>query len=74
MGGLFFAEQAPRNYLDWANSDYATYNALAGRLNELGILCEPDSREPWLVSAAHDDGCLEETLTKFETALNDTLG
>jgi glutamate-1-semialdehyde 2,1-aminomutase len=74
MGGLFFAEQAPRNYLDWANSDYATYNALAGRLNELGILCEPDSREPWFVSAAHDDGCLEETLTKFETALNDTLG
>jgi glutamate-1-semialdehyde 2,1-aminomutase len=73
MGGLFFTETVPRNYREWATTDYALYNSLAGELIELGILCEPDSREPWFVSAAHDDACLAETLEKFETALSTVL-
>ncbi len=73
MGGLFFSETPPRNYRDWANADYALYNNMAARLNDLGILCEPDSREPWFVSAAHDDVCLGETLEKFEIALDEAL-
>jgi glutamate-1-semialdehyde 2,1-aminomutase len=40
----------------------------------MGIFCEPDSREPWFLSAAHDDACLRETLEKFEIALDETLG
>ncbi len=73
MAGLFFAEEVPRNYRDWLRSDYALYDALAANLHEEGILCEPDSREPWFISSAHDDACLEETLAKFETALDATL-
>jgi glutamate-1-semialdehyde 2,1-aminomutase len=73
MGGLFFTETVPRNYREWATTDYALYNSLAAELIELGILCEPDSREPWFVSAAHDDACLAETLEKFETALTTVL-
>jgi glutamate-1-semialdehyde 2,1-aminomutase len=73
MGGLFFSEAAPRNYRDWANTDYALYNEMASRLNDLGILCEPDSREPWFLSSAHDDVCLAETLEKFEVALDEAL-
>jgi glutamate-1-semialdehyde 2,1-aminomutase len=73
MGGLFFAESAPKSYRDWADSDYTFYNDLAGRLNDLGILCEPDSREPWFICASHDDACLAETLEKFETALDGAL-
>jgi glutamate-1-semialdehyde 2,1-aminomutase len=73
MAGLFFTETVPRNYREWATTDYALYNSLAGELIELGILCEPDSREPWFVSAAHDDACLGETLEKFETALSTVL-
>ena len=73
MGGLFFAESLPRNYREWATTDYEFYNSLALELNELGILCEPDSREPWFISAAHDDACLAETLEKFEVALNTVL-
>jgi glutamate-1-semialdehyde 2,1-aminomutase len=73
MPGLFFTEDAPRNFRDWRASDYELYNGIAARLNELGILCEPDSREPWFISAAHDDACLSETLDKFEIALGDTL-
>ncbi len=66
MGGLFFSEQAPTNYRDWKRSDYTFYDTLAQHLIEGGVLCEPDSREPWFISAAHDDGCLEHTLHVFE--------
>ena len=69
MAGLFFTESVPRNYREWATTNYDLYNSLALELNELGILCEPDSREPWFLCAAHDDACLAETLEKFETAL-----
>ncbi|MCH7706893.1 MAG: aminotransferase class III-fold pyridoxal phosphate-dependent enzyme [Myxococcales bacterium] len=74
MAGLFFTESVPHNYREWAATDYELYNSLALELNELGILCEPDSREPWFVSAAHDDACLAETLEKFEIALSTVLG
>ncbi|TFG95177.1 MAG: aminotransferase class III-fold pyridoxal phosphate-dependent enzyme, partial [Myxococcales bacterium] len=69
MGGLFFLDEVPTNYRDWADSDYTLYNELALELNDMGILCEPDSREPWFISAAHDESCMTETLEKFETAL-----
>jgi glutamate-1-semialdehyde 2,1-aminomutase len=73
MGGLIFAESPPRNYREWALSDYTFYDALAPRLHDRGILCEPDSREPWMVSAAHDDECLARTLEAFEGAVEETL-
>jgi glutamate-1-semialdehyde 2,1-aminomutase len=37
------------------------------------VLCEPDSREPWFVSAAHDAACLKDTLEAFEAAVDATL-
>jgi glutamate-1-semialdehyde 2,1-aminomutase len=73
MSGLYFAHEPPRNYRDWKSSDYSFYDATARVLHEERILCEPDSREPWFVSAAHDDSCLKETLTAFEVAVDATL-
>ena len=73
MIGLFFSDVAPNNYRDWVNTDYQFYDALAPELHELGILVEPDSREPWFICEAHDVKCLEETLDKFETAVDITL-
>jgi glutamate-1-semialdehyde 2,1-aminomutase len=73
MAGLFYAEQPPTNYRDWRTSDYTLYDAMAPHLHDLGILCEPDSREPWFISAAHDNACLKETVEKFEIALDTTL-
>lgn len=73
MGGLFFSEIPPTNYRDWVNSDYTLYDAMAPELHELGILCEPDSREPWFICEAHNDGCLAPTLERFEAALKTTL-
>ena len=73
MMGLFFSEQAPVDYRDWVNTNYEFYDSLAPELHELGILVEPDSREPWFMCEAHDVKCLAETLDKFETAVDITM-
>jgi glutamate-1-semialdehyde 2,1-aminomutase len=70
MGGLFFAEEPPRDYRGWKKSDYTFYNAMAPYLHDRGVLCEPDSREPFFISAAHDEACLSETLEAFEWAVD----
>ena len=59
MSGLYFAHEPPRNYRDWKGSDYTFYDAAAKVLHDERVLCEPDSREPWFISAAHDDACLK---------------
>ena len=71
--GLFFAEEAPSSYRAWINSDYDFYDAMAPELHELGILVEPDSREPWFLCEAHTVNCLDETLDKFEQAVDITI-
>jgi glutamate-1-semialdehyde 2,1-aminomutase len=73
MTGLFLDDHAPKDYRDWINTDYEFYDALAPELHELGVLVEPDSREPWFICEAHDVKCLEETLDKFERAVDITL-
>ena len=71
--GLFFAEKPPTDYRGWINSDYKFYDSLAPELHELGILVEPDSREPWFLCEAHNVKCLDETLDKFEQAVDITI-
>jgi glutamate-1-semialdehyde 2,1-aminomutase len=73
MSGLFFRASPPRNYRDWKRSDYSFYDMLAQFLIDDGVLCEPDSREPWFVSAAHDEGCLAKTLGAFADGVDRTL-
>ena len=73
MSGLYFAQEPPRTYRDWKGSDYSFYDAAAKVLHDERILCEPDSREPWFVCAAHDESCLKQTLKGFEIAVDKTL-
>src|ERR1700752_4989961 len=73
MSGLYFSHDPPRTYRDWKSSDYTFYDAVAKVLHDERILCEPDSREPWFVSAAHDESCLRDTLSAFEIAIDRTL-
>ena len=73
MSGLFFNMTPPGDYRDWVHSDYTFYDALAPNLRDAGVLVEPDSREPWFLSAAHDEVCLAETVTRFEQAIDVTL-
>ena len=71
--GLFFADDAPSNYREWVDSDYEFYDALAPELHNQGILVEPDSREPWFLCEAHTDNCLDDTLERFERAVDITM-
>jgi glutamate-1-semialdehyde 2,1-aminomutase len=73
MSGLFFDSSAPTDYRSWVDSNYEFYAELAPELHELGILVEPDSREPWFMCEAHDMKCLEQTLDKFAQAVDITL-
>ena len=73
MGGLFFRAEPPKNYRDWKTSDYSFYDALAANLIDRGVLCEPDSREPWFISSEHYDRCLSDTLKAFEFAVDVTM-
>ena len=73
MSGLFFNPEPPSNYREWLDSDYEFYDAMAEELHELGILVEPDSREPWFLCEAHDMECIDETLDKFEKAVDITM-
>jgi glutamate-1-semialdehyde 2,1-aminomutase len=75
MFGLFFAEKAPDNYRDWKTSDYSFYDQMAYFLHDLGIIVEPDSREPWFMCEAHglDPSCLTDTLRAVEVAVDLTL-
>jgi glutamate-1-semialdehyde 2,1-aminomutase len=75
MFGLFFAEKAPDNYRDWKTSDYSFYDQMAYFLHDLGVICEPDSREPWFMCEAHglDASCLTDTLKAVEVAVDLTL-
>lgn len=71
--GLFFDEAAPGNYREWVRSNYDFYDALAPELHDVGILVEPDSREPWFLCESHNVNCLDETLDKFERAIDITI-
>jgi len=73
MMGLFFSKESPKDYRAWANTDYEFYDTMAPVLHDLGILVEPDSREPWFMCEAHDVECLGETLDKFERAVDITI-
>jgi len=75
MFGLFFAAKAPDNYRDWKTSDYTFYDQMAYFLHDLGVIVEPDSREPWFMCEAHghDPAALSDTLKAVETAVDLTL-
>ena len=73
LSGMFFDNEAPHDYRAWVDSDYEFYDALAPELHDAGILVEPDSREPWFMCEAHSVDCLQETLDKFEQAVDITI-
>lgn len=75
MFGLFFDAAPPDNYRAWKTSDYSFYDRMAQFLHDLGVIVEPDSREPWFMCEAHglDETCLADTLGAVETAVDLTL-
>ena len=73
MLGIYFGATPPRTYRDWKSSNYSFYDAMAQIMIDCGLLVEPDSREPWFFSAAHDESCYQDTMKAFTIAVDETL-
>ncbi|MSQ50890.1 MAG: aminotransferase class III-fold pyridoxal phosphate-dependent enzyme [Betaproteobacteria bacterium] len=71
MFGIHFTPQVPTNYRDWRITNSELYRKFAWNLIDLGVMLEPDSREPWFICEAHqhlDLGWLEEIATRAMVA------
>jgi len=71
MFGIHFTPKVPTNYRDWRITNSELYRKFAWNLIGLGVMLEPDSREPWFICEAHqqlDLGWLEEVATKAMAA------
>ena len=67
MFGVHFGEFVPTNYRDWYKTNSKLYQKFAWNLIKLGVMLEPDSREPWFICEAHQEidlGWLEDVATK----------
>jgi glutamate-1-semialdehyde 2,1-aminomutase len=74
MFGIMFAEKAPTEYRDWANSDHQLYDAIAVAMHSRGAMPEPDSREPWFLCEAHAQGDdVDRIVSIFSDALDAAL-
>ncbi len=73
MFGMVFQEQPPVDYRGWASTDHELYDAVAVGMHRRGAMPEPDSREPWFISAAHDDGDVARIVEIFSDSLDAAL-
>lgn len=77
MFGIHFSESVPTNYRDWRLTNSDLYRAFAWELIQLGVMLEPDSREPWFICEAHantDLGWLEDIASQaIQTALSNSI-
>ena len=71
MFGIFFSEEAPREYRDYANHDEELYAEVIMGMIRRGVLPVDDAREPWFLSAAHSTDDIALTLEAFGDALQD---
>ncbi len=74
MFGVMFAEKAPTEYRQWADTDHELYDAVAVGMRARGAMPEPDSREPWFVCEAHAAGDdVDRIVTIFAESLDAAL-
>lgn len=73
MFNFWFAEEAPKEYRDWLNSDHTLYNAVAAGLIKRGVMPEPDSREPWFMCSALSTEDIAQTAQALEDSLREAL-
>ena len=73
MFGIHFSDFVPSNYRDWKETKAEMYTTFAKHLIDLGIMVEPDSREPWFICEAHQAIDFSALAEKIELALQRTL-
>ena len=69
MFGIPLMAEEPWEFRDMRRHNAALYEALSAELLARGVMPDPDAREPWFLSAAHDDAAVEETIAIFGEAL-----
>jgi len=69
MFGILFMEDEPVDFRDMRKHNAALYETLAMDLVAHGVIPDPDAREPWFLSAAHDEAAIGETLDVFAAAV-----
>jgi len=69
MFGLLFMADEPVEFRDMRKHNAALYEAISTELFARGVVPDPDAREPWFLSAAHDDAAIAETLAIFAEAV-----
>ncbi|GAB4420329.1 MAG: glutamate-1-semialdehyde 2,1-aminomutase [Anaerolineae bacterium] len=73
MFSFWFSEEAPKEYRDWLVSNRALHDQVASHLIERGVMPDPDSREPWFLSAAHSLQDIADTASLLEDTLREVL-
>ena len=74
MFGIMLMKDAAWEFRDVRNHNAALYGAIAAELLARGVMPDPDGREPWFMSAAHDDVAIDETLAIFAQAVEAVKG
>ena len=70
MLGVHFTDTEIRDSRAWHASNYPLYHRALGILIENGHMPEPDSREPWFLSAAHSEDDINDTLNALKMPSN----
>ncbi len=68
MLGLYFSPTLPKNMNDVAQSNIEQFKAFFHAMLKQGVYLAPSAFEACFVSAAHDEGIIEQTLTAAEHA------
>jgi glutamate-1-semialdehyde 2,1-aminomutase len=72
--GLSFSETKPRDWRDLRRCNRELYQKIGLYMIERGVMPEPDSQEPWFLSAAHTEADAAESLQVFEDGVRHALG
>jgi glutamate-1-semialdehyde 2,1-aminomutase len=70
MFGITLMSDEAWEFRDVRRHNAALYEAIATELLAHGVMPDPDGREPWFLSAAHDDAAIDETLSIFAQAVD----
>ncbi len=73
MFSVFMAEEAPREFRDSVRHDHGTYDAVAMKMIEKGVMPCPDALEPWFVCAAQTTDDADTAVQAFDESLAEVL-
>jgi glutamate-1-semialdehyde 2,1-aminomutase len=74
MFGVMLVEGKAVDFRAFSRHNAELYKRICMELVARGVIVDPDAREPWFLSAAHDDAAMDETLKAFDDAVQAAKG